>query len=84
MAAKTTKAKASKKEKTEVIKIEKNDGSYDMTKSYAVGDKIFHAKWDEKGVVESLGETEDGIKKMMVRFPKAGLKKLVMEFITAK
>jgi hypothetical protein len=61
-------------------KIEKTDGSYDMTKAYAVGDKFFHSKWEETGAVESIGETEDGIKKMMVRFPKAGLKKLVMEF----
>lgn len=71
---------AAKEKKSDPVKIEKTDGSYDMTKIYSIGDKLVHTKWDETGIVESVGETEDGIKKMMVRFPKAGLKKLIMEF----
>lgn len=54
--------------------------AYEMAKSFKKGDKLYHAVWEEEGVVEETGLTEDGFKKMIVRFPKKGRKKLIMEF----
>ncbi|PKK91477.1 MAG: hypothetical protein CVV64_06900 [Candidatus Wallbacteria bacterium HGW-Wallbacteria-1] len=72
-------------ETTDVVKMTcpKDAMNYDLSATYCKGDKIFHELWEDVGVVEETGVTEDGCKKMVVRFEKNGKKKLIMEF-TAK
>jgi len=59
----------------------KDARQYDLSESYVKGEKIYHAVWEDLGEVEETGVTEDGCKKMLVRFEKNGKKKLIMEFV---
>lgn len=54
--------------------------AYEMSRIYKKGEKLYHAVWEEEGIVEETGLTEDGFKKMIVKFPKKGRKKLIMDF----
>ncbi|MCK5683315.1 hypothetical protein KAJ27_04310 [bacterium] len=55
---------------------------YEPSKVYEDGDKIFHKIWNDTGVVLETGETEDGIKKMVVEFEETGKRRLVMDVDT--
>jgi len=53
---------------------------YEPAKVYEVGDRIRHKVWNDIGVVKEVGETEDGVKKMIVEFEQVGVKKLIMDY----
>ncbi len=55
---------------------------YEPSKVYEEGNKIHHKIWADTGVVIETGETEDGIKKMVVEFEEAGKRRLVMDVDT--
>jgi len=59
---------------------EKKATKYDPKKSYKIGDYIEHPTFKEVGEITAIGITTDGIKKMTVKFPKNGVKRLVMSY----
>jgi len=69
-----------KKTKSKEVKVPEGTILYSIDQIYKKGDKIYHSVWDDVGIVENIGETEDGVKKIEVRFEKEGEKKLVMGY----
>ncbi|MDD5090005.1 MAG: hypothetical protein PHQ23_03725 [Candidatus Wallbacteria bacterium] len=59
---------------------EKKVKEYDPEKSYIMGEHIFHKGFDEIGEIVGTGMTTDQIKNIVVVFPKAGQKRLVIDY----
>jgi hypothetical protein len=54
---------------------------YAPTKSFSVGDPIYHQSWDDYGRVVSKDSMSDGRSSITVEFQKNGLKRLIESFI---
>lgn len=65
-----------KKESKEIPEKE-NCIEYSPLKEYSPGDGIFHAEWDDVGLVESKEIISNGNSVIVVRFKNSGVKKLV-------
>lgn len=65
-----------KKEQKEIPEKE-NCIEYSPLKEYSPGDGIFHAEWDDVGLVESKEVISNGNSVIVVRFKNSGVKKLV-------
>ena len=50
---------------------------YSPTKSFTVGESIYHKNWDDFGKVVSKGILSNGHSSISVEFQKSGLKKLI-------
>lgn len=54
--------------------------TYDPKSEYAVGDIVYHPKWQDEGPVVDVAKTADGIDKVTVDFAEVGPKRLVMKY----
>ncbi len=54
--------------------------SYSPTKTYSIGENIFHEGWNDFGKVLSKEKMSNGQNSISVEFQKSGLKKLIESF----
>ena len=67
-----------KKRKGEITEAPSGSRIYSPKATYAVGDRIFHPKWNDEGPVVRTETTKDGHEKVVVDFSEIGLKHLIM------
>lgn len=54
--------------------------NYSPAELYMMDEEIFHPVFNDTGKVLEVGITNDGVRKITVDFPKAGKKRLVMDY----
>ena len=57
---------------------------YDPSKTYEVGDVIFHSKWEDRGKVVKTIKTAGGNRAIVVHFHKSGERTLIVGHTPAK
>ena len=50
---------------------------YEASKTFDVGQTIYHSTWDDLGLVVSKSKTSGGVQAIMVTFEKSGERKLI-------